>query len=168
MITDEEIQRIIDEEGGNFKPSEFLSGRASLSADLIRHTVRWRNWHGFLCQPTSYFRTSGSHGTGLAGDDLLWLPGQWRKQQPDPMTIWNALTTYPWLGVGIYFDWNDGIGVHKDLIWPPERQRPLRWLRARGTYYYQELSGRFYARHTNTWTTLEEEIEKYEQQRNRD
>lgn len=66
-------------------------------------------------------------------------------------------------GVGIYFDWEvDGqpvIGLHTDIVQPGKRNRPLRWLRTFGRYYYQSTaSGTFYEKSSGDETTLEEQI----------
>lgn len=143
-MNDVRIRKIIEREGGNFEVREFQGDRRRLRKRIMEHIVRWRNWHGFPFQITSAWRESGSHSTGLAIDGLIWQKGKWRLGQPEPMHIWRLATTYPWMGVGIYFDWDDGIGLHLDLIQPSVRERPLRWFRVDHKYFYQHpKSGKF-------------------------
>lgn len=159
-MTDLAIQKIIEREGGNFTPSEFLEDRHNMQPKIIKEFVRFRNWHDIQTQITSAYRPTGSHHFGIALDFLLWL--DWRKSQPDILHMWRLVTSWPWLGVGIYFDWDNGVGFHVDLIRPPKRDRPLRWLRIGGEYYYQSLEdGEFY-HESGDWTSLEQEIWKYE------
>lgn len=164
-MNNSQIQTIIDQEDGNFVPQEFGLYRNYLKKDVILHIVRWRNWFdelGYKFQITSGWRPEGSHSTGLCIDGLIWK--EWRKIQPEPEVIWRLMTTYPWLGVGIYFDWNDGVGCHLDLIWPPVRDRPLRWFRAEGKYFYQHpVSGKFIHSSKEHFAvlSLEEMIEHY-------
>ena len=157
-LRDKRIAEIINDCGGNFTPSEFLDRREHLYPNMIQELVSWRNWHGFSTQITSAYRETGSHYTGKAIDVLVW--DKWQETQPEPMHLWRLATTWPFLGVGIYFDWNDGVGLHLDVI-RSERQRPLRWIRARGNYYYQMTStGRFWDSDGNR-TTLATEIKRY-------
>ena len=157
-LADEHIEQIISDNGGNFTPDEFLDDREMLHPIIVQELVAWRNWHGFSTQITSAYRTTGSHITGKAIDVLVWK--NWRKSQPDPMHLWRMDTTWPFLGCGIYFDWNDGIGLHLDVI-REGRQRPLRWIRSEGNYYYQLPStGRFWDSDGNR-TTLQQEINTY-------
>lgn len=143
-MTDSVIKHIIEKNGGNFKPEEFLNGRENLDRSIIEEIVRWRNWHNFMFEITSANRESGSHYTGKCIDGLVW--SKWRNKQPSPQHIWMLATTWNFRGVGIYFDWRDGIGLHLDTI-VNERQRPLRWLRTKGEYYYQSTKdGLFYTK----------------------
>jgi hypothetical protein len=152
-LTDSHIRQIIDDNGGNFKPEEFLKGRTNLHPTIITEIVQWRNWHGYSVQITSAYRETGSHTTGKAIDCLVWK--QWKQTQPTPEHLWRLITTWPFLGVGLYFEWGDGIGIHVDII-REERQRPLRWLRIDGHYYYQNVQhGNFWCQDIQEMITLE-------------
>jgi hypothetical protein len=145
-MTDSEITSIAKQYGNHFKPSEFLQERERLEHDLIHEVCRFRQWHGYSTLITSAFRHTGSHTTGLALDMILFK--QWSKKVVDPYELWLLATTYPFLGVGLYFDWNYKgkpiCGIHVDLI-RECRQRPLRWIRVDGVYYYQSTkNGLFY------------------------
>jgi len=163
-MTDQMIEILIREGGGGFKPEEFLDNRDQLEPNIVMEIVAFRNWkeiidRGIMLQITSAMRYYGSHKLGLALDFLMWT--KWREEQPNIYTMWCLMTTWPWMGVGIYFDWKDGIGFHADIINPPHRQRPLRWLRVNGVYYYQSMTdGRFHNKKKGA-TTLEEQIRKY-------
>jgi len=164
-MTDYNIQHIIDKFGGNFTPKEFLDNRNSLQSPVIEEIVKFRNWgaHDWKLQITSAWRETGSHKFGLSIDFLLWKI--WKQEQPDIMQMWNGVTAWPWHGIGVYFDWQDGVGFHVDLLQPPTRQRPLRWLRKEGKYYYQDIrSGIFLHRDSGQLidtTTLANEITQY-------
>lgn len=160
-LTDTRIQTIIDDHGGNFSVREFGADRQNLNPQLVKEVVRFRNWHGYPSLLTSMYRNSGSHSLGAA-DKIIYK--HWKEEQPDPMELWRLATTWPWWGVGIYFDWTHDeepvIGLHCDICKPHQRDRPLRWLRARGNYYYQSLfNGKFYQKDTHEETSLEAEIE---------
>jgi hypothetical protein len=140
-MTDSVLKTIIGT--APFTPEEFLNDRDKLKRPIIDEIVAFRKWCDFKIQITSAYRTTGSHSTGLAIDFLAW--DDWKVSQPKYDELWRKVTTYPFLGVGIYNDWNDGIGIHVDVI-RKERQRPLRWIRKDGVYYYQSLqSGLFYS-----------------------
>lgn len=174
-LTDHRIQQIIDENGGNFTVREFGSDRQHLNPELIRQAVLFRAWHGFSSLITSAYRNSGSHSLG-AIDKVLY--SKWKSEQPEPMHLWRIATTWPWMGVGIYFDWDQDetndidepiIGLHMDIVQPDQRDRPLRWLRADGIYYYQSLiNGRFYSPDGGSETTLAEEIEIWKKRKESD
>lgn len=160
-LTDHRIEKIIEENGGNFTVREFLSDRTKLNARLIKQAVRFRNWHGYSTFITSAYRDKGAHSMG-AIDKVLY--SEWKQKQPSAMELWRIATTWPWMGVGIYFDWQhdgkDVIGLHLDIVQPKDRDRPLRWIRAEGEYYYQSLiNGRFYNTDKGVDTTLANEIE---------
>lgn len=159
MLSDQKINELVTAHGGGFRADEFLPYREKLDAYTVDQFVRFRNWHNILIQITSAWRTTGSHKTGKAIDFLLWQI--WRKQQPDIMYMWRVVTTWPWMGVGIYFDWKSGVGFHVDTISPPERVRPLRWIRTGGKYYYQRLSDGLFYHDSGEATSLEDEIWKY-------
>lgn len=158
-LTDNRIQKIIDENGGNFTVREFGDSRARANPELIKECVKFRNWHGFSTLLTSVWRPQGAHSIG-AVDVILYR--DWKHRQPDPMHLWRLATTWPWMGVGIYFDWQHGgkdvVGLHLDIV-KEKRDRPLRWLRVNGDYFYQSLiNGRFY--NGDEETTLESETQK--------
>lgn len=164
-LTDHRIEKIIRENGGNFTAPEFLPGRSKLNARLIKEVVQFRNWHGYSSYITSAYRDKGAHSIG-AIDKILY--SKWKQEQPEPIHLWRIATTWPWMGVGIYFDWThdgrDVVGLHLDIVQPKDRNRPLRWIRAEGDYYYQSLiNGRFYNTDKGVDTTLEKEIAIWKQ-----
>lgn len=168
-LTDNRIQQIIDENGGNFTVREFGESRARQNPEAIKQLVLFRNWHGFmtLLTPEGKWRAQGAHAFG-AFDQVLY--SDWKHRQPDPMRIWRIATTWPWSGVGIYFDvtayGKPAIMIHTDPLRHKQSKnmdsdRPLRWLRVNGDYFYQSLiNGRFY--YGDEETTLEAEIEKWQ------
>lgn len=160
MISDNRYKQLIDANGGSFKPKEFLPGRQHMKKKMIKEFILFRNWHGWMTQITSAYRSTGSHVYGTAIDFLLW--SEWQTSQPSPEQIWRVATTWPWMGVGIYFDWNDGIGLHVDLVTQTQRQRPLRWLRVNGLYHYQALNdGLFYNYEMDRITSIGEQINNH-------
>jgi hypothetical protein len=111
-----------------------------------------------------------SHGRGLAFDVLLF--DQWLSSQVSELQHWLLATTWGFNGVGLYFDWSytnkegnkvPAIGLHVDgWAGNDQSQRPLRWLRINGHYYYQSLaSGHFYCKSTKRSITLDEAIRRY-------
>lgn len=159
MLSDQKINELVTAHGGGFRADEFLSGREKLSPYTVDQIIQFRNWHNISMQITSAWRPPGGHSTGQAIDFLLWQ--EWRKRQPDIRYMWRVVTTWPWMGIGIYFDWNDGIGFHVDTIAPPVRDRPLRWIRTDGKYYYQRISDGLFYHNSGESTSLENEITKY-------
>lgn len=167
-LTDHRIEKIIDENGGNFTVREFGADRTKCNARLIKEAVLFRNWHGFSSYNTSVYRDKGAHSIG-AIDQILY--SKWKAEQPEPMHLWRIATTWPWMGVGIYFDWQHGdmdvVGLHLDIVQPKDRDRPLRWIRAEGAYYYQSLiNGKFYNNDTGAETTLKKEIAIWKEKAN--
>lgn len=162
-MDDQQILSVINANGGNFRANEFLNGRENLTKKIIEQLTIFRNWHGYPTQITSAYRLTGSHRYGTAIDQLIWK--KWRKTQPEPIEIWNIATTFPWHGVGIYFDWNSGIGLHTDLVAFSQRQRPLRWMRVDHQYYYQRTDGYFYHSQSGERKSLANEISYYEYKR---
>lgn len=157
-LSDKTISELIGD--GNFVPAEFLEGRENLNPDIIKEVVRFRNWHGFSSLLTSMWRREGSHSIGAA--DMV-LYKKWKQSQPGYQHLWRIATTYPWWGIGIYDDWQvEGesvIGLHVDICTPTQRDRPLRWIRSNGIYYYQSVkSGIFYDKDGNS-TTLNQVFE---------
>jgi len=151
-MTDTVIKHLLDQNNGNFAVDEFLEHRDKLERPVIEEIAQFRNWTGWPTQITSAWRHSGSHSTGFALDILMWK--EWKKQ-PTPMEMWRRITHWPWLGVGIYFDWNDGIGFHVDVI-RTERPRPKRWIRLGGRYYYQSpKTGIFFAENGQNITLMD-------------
>jgi hypothetical protein len=90
------------------------------------------------------------------------------------MNHWLLATTWPFQGVGLYFDWSyrslaakadiPAIGLHVDgWAGNSPRQRPLRWLRINGLYYYQSvLDGTFYCKTNRKTITLNEALKRHE------
>jgi hypothetical protein len=137
-MTDTTIAHIIEKNGGNFTPIEFLAYREKLDRQIIEEVVRSRNWWGVKYQITSAYRETGSHFTGKSIDFIPWV--EWKQSQPDWREVWLRLSSWPFLGFGMYADWDDAeIGCHVDTI-RKERQRPLRWVRVEGLYYYQSFT----------------------------
>lgn len=159
-MKDTEIKDIINENGGNFRPEEFLSGREKLDPLIIEALVQFRAWSGHPIQITSASRSTGSHTTQKAIDFIIWK--EWKKKQPDIQEMWLSVCTWPWMGTGIYFDWKDGIGFHVDIISPTQRQRPLRWIRSKGIYHYQSLKNAVFYDSKGHMINLGNEILIYE------
>lgn len=160
-LRDAVTNHFIDKYGGNFTAEEFMGGRENLQKEIIIELTQFRNWFGYPIEITSAYRDDdSSHGTGLSIDFIIWR--KWQTTQPDILTCWNALTRWPFTGIGIYFDWERGVGFHADVI-RKVRQRPLRWLRLDGEYYYQSVfDNSFY--NGNMKTTVQSEIKKYYEQ----
>lgn len=113
-----------------------------MKRNFIRKFVAMRKQLGYKTQILSTYRPGdeGSHGEGLALDFIWWEI--WKETPVDWLLGWKLLTTYPFTGFGIYFDWHvDGkptIGYHVDdsPIANEPRKRPLFWIRLNGEYYY--------------------------------
>lgn len=145
-LTDNRIQQILDTYGGGFTVNEWGENRGKLNPLIVREVTRFRQWHGFSSFLTSTWRPEGAHA--IAAADMV-LYKDWKESQPDYMHLWRLATTWPWFGIGIYNDWSVSgesvIGLHVDLCEPDQRQRPLRWIRDDGVYYYQSvINGKFY------------------------
>ena len=168
---------LIESYGGNFSLSDFeIQGDISrMKLDFLRSFLAWRDWTGTKTLITSAWRDNDarSHGKGLAIDCLLFT--EWLTKQASPLQHWLLATTWPFQGVGLYFDWSFthklsgkkilAIGLHVDG-WSGSQinERPLRWLRIDGHYYYQSTkTGRFYCRENKQTITLPEAIQDYEQ-----
>jgi|SRR5690625_2130800 len=158
-MDDQQILSVINANGGNFRANEFLNGRENLTKKIIEQLTIFRNWHGYPTLITSAYRLTGSHRLGTAIDQIIWK--KWRVNQPDPIELWNIATTFPWHGVGLYFDWHLGIGLHTDLVAYSQRERPLRWIRVNHQYYYQRFDGYFYSKITGQRKSLDDEIARY-------
>lgn len=143
VMTDDKIQQIIDRCGGNFRPTEFLDGRNQLKREIIEQIVLWRNWTGYSFEITSAMRETGSHYTGLCIDGYVW--DKWKQSQPSVKELWLLATTWPFRRVGIYFDTNQGVMLHLDMI-KTQRQSPLRWIRDKNYYYQSPIDGKFYTK----------------------
>ena len=168
-LTDHKIQNIIDYNGGHFKPMEFGENRHNLNAYAVRRFIEFRSWHGMPTYISSAWR--GDDGAHKLGAFDAFLYNDYEITQPEPGQIWRILTTWPWWGAGIYFDThafdNPAIMIHVDVMDYKEakqmnKQRPLRWIRKDGAYYYQNTkTGGFWSQENQEMTTLEEEITKY-------
>ncbi|SHG40181.1 hypothetical protein SAMN05443144_12719 [Fodinibius roseus] len=139
---------------------------------FLRSFLSWRQWHGLPTMISSAWRKGDlkSHGHGMAFDVLLF--DQWLESQPSALQHWLLATTWGFNGVGLYFDWSytnkegnkvPAIGLHVDGWTGNSRsQRPLRWLRINGQYYYQSLaSGLFSCRANQQSITLDNAIMRY-------
>lgn len=131
-----------------------------LDYDSLVKLYDFREWSGISTLVTSAYRPGDprTHGLGEAFDLILFE--QWLEKTIDPMHLWRLATTFPWNGVGIYFDWTYSnpsgrkvpcTGIHVDNH--SGSNRPLRWLRITKTidgedkqlYYYQNVTnGLFY------------------------
>lgn len=134
------------EASGRFRADEFGAGAHHIKIGFLKSFLQWRDWHGCPTLITSAYRNhpTSAHGKGVALDVILFEPGGWLQRPLQPEHLWNVATVWPFLGVGMYFDWNltdrDGerrpaMGVHVDLM-EDARRRPLRWIRVDGEYRY--------------------------------
>lgn len=165
---------LLDSYGNHFGPTDFeIQGPISrLDTGFLRSFLAWRRWHGRPTLITSAWRKGdpGAHGHGLAIDVILYE--RWLIRQPSPMECWLLATTWGFKGVGLYFDWTyqnrevkrvPAIGLHVDgWTGSSHSQRPLRWLRIGGNYYYQSLkTGTFYCRANRQTITLDQAITQH-------
>lgn len=150
-----------------------------LDFDTLKLLFEFRNWPviialGIKMLVTSAYRDGddGAHGEGKAFDLVLF--SEWLWETIEPMQLWLLATTFPWRGVGIYFDWKyvnkkgeevPCVGIHVDNS--RKGNRPLRWLRitkkVEGVptklYYYQDTTtGLFYNRKLKEVMELEDAI----------
>jgi len=166
---------LIDSYGGHFALCEFeiQGGIDRMDPAFMRSVLAWRQWTGLPTMITSAWRENDprTHGKGMAIDCLLFT--RWKTEQASPIRHWLLGTTWPFMGAGLYFDWSyfsrtqnqriPAIGLHLDG-WDGDKpgQRPLRWLRIGGQYYYQNLStGLFYCRANGQTTTLAKAISQH-------
>lgn len=167
MPTKTEYLYTLEQYGNVFKPSEFEiqsgTGMTDLDYGFFKELNKFRAWADTSMLITSAFRPGddGAHGLGLAIDVILF--DEWLGVVTDPLRQWLLATTWPWLGVGIYFDWQfvdkngkrqPAVGLHLDLH--KKGSRPLRWLRlsepkqdgdkelAQYYYYQNTINGQFY------------------------
>jgi len=169
-----ELQNIIQKFGGKFTVEELegittKGNPENINLAFLSSFLAWRMWHGFSTMVLSAYRPGDTkaHGQGLAIDCVLW--NIWKKQTIDIEHLWRIATTWPFWGVGLYFDWDadktdgvDVIGVHVDFLQTPGK-RPLRWIRLNGKYYYQDLkTGLFYNSDLDKTISLKEAITLYE------
>lgn len=174
-MTSQDYIALIDSYGGHFCLREFhiQDGIEHMDTSFLRSYLAWRQWHGFSTLISSAWRKNdpNSHGKGMAIDNLLFT--QWRQSQTTAMQHWLLATTWPFKGVGLYFDWSysdrssnwdiPAIGLHIDG-WDGNRsgQRPLRWLRIGGNYYYQSVEhGSFYCQANGKTTSLQQAINQF-------
>jgi len=175
-MTPELLGHIIDDNGGYFTPEEFDpagQGINGIQRNLVETVLLFRAWAGYPMLLTSVYRDGddGAHGQGLAVDFLLFT--DWLREPLDPWTLWTLASTWPFQGVGIYFDWSftdkDGndrraVGIHGDL--EESGDRPLRWIgfadKDRRYYYYQQKNGLFYAKDRPDPITLYTAIRQFE------
>lgn len=160
MSKQEKYQKAIAKHGNNFTLSEFSlrDGTSAMDIDYNFFEVfnRFRQWTGYPTLITSAYRPgdSGAHGQGLALDFIMF--SKWKEAVVPPWEQWRLATTWPFWGVGIYFDWHywlngqqqPAVGLHVDF--KQSGSRPLRWLRVEDDnydklYYYQNTKhGKFY------------------------
>lgn len=167
---------LLDSYGNHFRLPELeIQGMGTISridVGFLRSFLAWRQWHGLPTMISSAWRKGDhrSHGHGFAFDVLLFE--KWLSTQPSALRHWLLATTWGFKGVGLYFDWTyrnkkgdrlPAIGLHLDN-WAGNghSQRPLRWLRINGHYYYQSLTGgHFYCKTNRQSITLDEAIARY-------
>lgn len=165
--------------GDNFTPSEFALREGASMTDLdfsfFLEILKFRKWAGLPMLVTSAYRPGddGAHGEGLAIDFIMFT--SWKQTICPPMRQWLLATTWPFTGIGIYFDWyyyDNGkklpaVGIHGDRRL--DKDRPRRWLRIegkyngtfQGLYYYQSVkNGKFYNRKTQRSIQLGTVIKK--------
>lgn len=177
-MTEGALKHLIKENGSNFAVNEFNpagQGIASLKRPIVDNILGFRAWSGLSMLLTSLYRDGddGAHGQGLAGDFILFE--KWLETLADPWTVWTLATTWPFQGVGIYFDWSftdkDGnrrtaVGIHADLLPPSKGSRPLRWIAkkvdGKRHYFYQRPDGLFYASGLSEPITLYSAVRQYE------
>ncbi len=175
-MTRSDYLAIIDAYGGHFKLREFEIQDSIDSMDLgfLQSFLAWRQWTGIPTMITSAWRgdDTGSHGNGKAIDCLLF--SRWKSEQISALNHWLLATTWPFQGVGLYVDWSykcskskagiPAVGLHVDG-WSgnSNKQRPLRWLRMDGLYYYQSvMNGTFYCKTNQQTITLDHALKAYE------
>ena len=175
-MTRSDYLAIIDAYGGHFKISEFdiQDSIGRMDIGFLQSFLAWRQWTGLPTMITSAWRRNdpNSHGDGKAIDCLLFT--KWKDEQASAMNHWLLATTWPFQGVGLYFDWSyrcpaaktdsPAIGLHVDgWAGKTPRQRPLRWLRIGGLYYYQSVAdGSFHCQTNGKTITLREAIKLHE------
>jgi hypothetical protein len=167
---------LLDSYGGSFTLREFeIQGSIEhMDPSFLRSVLAWRQWTGLPTLISSAWRKGDprSHGKGMAIDCLLFT--DWLRKQASPTQHWMLATTWPFKGVGLYFDWSyksratqevvPAVGLHLDG-WDGNvrSQRPLRWLRVDGHYYHQSLTtGRFYCRANKKTITLDQALNLHE------
>ncbi len=175
-MTTKDYTALFDSYGNHFSIGEFeIQGPGTIERmdiGFLRSFLAWRQWHGLQALITSAWRKGDqkSHGHGFAFDVLLF--DRWLSSQPSPLQHWLLATTWGFQGVGLYFDWSftnkkgnkvPAIGLHVDGWAGNSRsQRPLRWLRIDGLYYYQSLTcGDFYCKTNKQSITLDEAIKRH-------
>lgn len=172
----EDYTALLDSYGNHFSIGEFeIQGPGTIEKmdiGFLRSFLAWRQWHGLPTLISSAWRKGDpkAHGHGFAFDVLLFE--RWLEHQPSALRHWLLATTWGFKGVGLYFDWTftntsgekvPAIGLHVDG-WDgnSHAQRPLRWLRMDGLYYYQSLaSGNFYCKTNRQTITLQQAIDRY-------
>lgn len=166
---------LLDSYGGSFSMREFeIQGSIEhMDPAFLRSVLAWRQWTGLPTMITSAWRKGDprSHGKGMAIDCLLFT--QWRVKQASAINHWLLATTWPFQGVGLYFDWSyrcpktradiPAVGLHVDG-WSGNtpKQRPLRWLRINGLYYYQSVAdGTFFCQTNRKTITFDKALKLY-------
>ncbi|PAU94251.1 hypothetical protein CK503_08540 [Aliifodinibius salipaludis] len=172
----QDYNALLDSYGNHFSIGELeIQGPGTvkrMDIGFLRSFLAWRRWHGLSTLISSAWRKGDqkSHGHGMAFDVLLF--DQWLESQPSALQHWLLATTWGFNGVGLYFDWSytnkegnniPAIGLHVDgWAGNSHSQRPLRWLRIDGHYYYQSLaSGIFHCKSNKQSITLDEAIRRY-------
>jgi len=177
----DKYKEVIDQNGGNFTLDEFAVIKGTTAEDIdfdhFRADIKFRAWHGYPTMITSAFRPGddGAHGDGLATDKILFYT--YREHVVEPIVQWRLATTFPWMGVGLYFDWyftdrqgrqRKACGIHTDSL--VNKNRPLRWIRTTKIiddekvrlYYYQNPhTGLFFNQKTNEQITLDDAIRNF-------
>jgi len=80
--------------------------RTGGSYPILQFFLAWRQWTGLQTVITSAWRRNdpNAHGDGKAIDCLLFT--KWKDEQATALNHWLLATTWPFQGVGLYFDWS--------------------------------------------------------------
>lgn len=186
MATKNDYVELLQQKGNKFKAADFIIQEGTSVTDIkygfFSSFLDWRLWANRYMLVSSAFRKGDdrAHGYGLALDVILF--DNWLQKVVAPKEQWLKATTWPFKGVGIYFDWQyrdksgnkqKAVGLHVDNFY---EDRPLRWLRitkevtiggekkSRQLYYYQNTeTGLFYNKDINETVSLDETINEWEE-----
>lgn len=173
---------LLDNYQNKFRPANFTlregTSITDMDYDYLESFLQWRLWAERYMLITSAYRPGDprAHGQGLALDVILF--NEWLQEVTDPIEQWQKATTWPFLGVGIYFDWHytdkngdyrKAVGLHVDRH---VSKRPVRWLRMtkevsgkskpQRLYYYQSTkTGLFYNNDINETVSLNDAIKRW-------
>jgi hypothetical protein len=187
MPTRKDYVDLLQQKKNKFRPADFAIQEGTSVTDIkygfLGTFLDWRLWAERYMLVTSAYRKNDprAHGYGLALDIILF--NKWLQEITSPKEQWLKATTWPFKGVGIYFDWHyrdksgerqKAVGLHVDRFY---ESRPLRWLRItkevsingneikpHRLYYYQDpKTGLFYNNDIKETVSLNEVIETWEE-----